>query len=58
MFKVTVNLPEFLTTRETIMPTIADVCEHIQETLIELPEDIKHWSILVTDTAITYREKE
>lgn len=58
MFKVTVNLPEFCSVQETIMPSIKDVCEHVQETLLELPEQAKIWSIHITDTPITYRERE
>ena len=58
MFKVTVNLPEFLSVRETIMPSIRDVCEHVEETLLELPKETTIWSITIADTPITYRERE
>lgn len=56
MYKVTVNIQTTLSNKETIMPTVADVCEHIQEALLSIPENSR-WSITVVDTPITYREK-
>lgn len=57
MFLVTVRKPEYLEANKTIMPSIADVCDHIQEVLSDMPDDC-FWDIQIATTDITYREKE